>query len=133
MQLNSNGYSDDLCEPAERIAARRRSVEHMKEVRRKRIARNVMVVILMVLAFCSGFFGRGLLSAHAEEEIIPELNCYYGSIQIRRGDSLWDIARTYSPNTDYSTQEYVEELKRLNKLDSEEIHAGQYLTVVYCE
>ncbi len=125
--------TEDLHESVEKVAARRRSMARMKEIRRRRILRNALVVILMVIAFCTGFFGRGLLSVHAEEEMSPALNRYYGSIQIRRGDSLWDIAENYSVNSNLNTREYVDELKRINKLDSEEIHAGEYLTVVYYE
>ncbi len=97
---------------------------------RQRI-RNLTVVLLMVFAFLSGFFGRTLLSAHAEEEISEPLNRYYTSIQLQRGDSLWNLADQYIDGSDYSRREYVEELKRMNGLKSEEIHSGEFLTVFY--
>ncbi len=93
--------------------------------------RSLTVILLMILAFCSGFFGHTLLNARAEEKASHSLNRYYTSVQLRQGDSLWDIARQYRAGSGYSCQEYVEELKRMNGLKSEQIHSGEYLTVVY--
>ncbi|MDO5406189.1 MAG: LysM peptidoglycan-binding domain-containing protein [Eubacteriales bacterium] len=97
----------------------------------KRSIRNLTVVLLMILAFCSGFFGHTLLNAHAEEENVKPLNRYYTSIQLRGGDSLWEIADQYADGSGYSTREYLDELKRVNGLKGEEIHSGEYLTVFY--
>ncbi len=91
----------------------------------------VVTILLIIAAFCSGFFGHSLLDAHAQEELMPAVKSYYTSIQIKSGDNLWNIARTYSKGSGYTVREYVEELKRINQLDSEDIHAGGYLTVVY--
>jgi LysM repeat protein len=85
----------------------------------------------MIVAFCSGFFGHTILSAHAEEEQVKPLTPYYKSIQIRHDDTLWDIAQTYSDGSGYTTQQYVDELKRMNHLESEQIHSGEFLTIVY--
>lgn len=93
--------------------------------------RRLIIALMMAAAFCSGFFGHTLLSAHAEEKSAEPLNRYYTSIQLKSGDSLWDIARTYADRSGYSMVEYVEELKRMNGLKGEEIHSGEYLTVVY--
>lgn len=97
----------------------------------QRKLRNLMIAFLMILAFCSGFFGHTLLNAHAEEEFVKPLNRYYTSIQLQQGDNLWDIAGQYLEGSGYSKKEYVEELKRMNGLQSEKIHSGEYLTVVY--
>jgi len=108
--------------------------EDMRVNRKRRAARRMrryLIALLMVAAFCSGFFGHTLLSAHAEEETKPVLNRYYTSIQLKRGDSLWDIAHTYAKGSGYTIREYVEELKRMNGLSGEEIHSGEFLTVMY--
>lgn len=93
--------------------------------------RRFFIALMMVAAFCSGFFGHTLLSAHAEEKNAQTLNRYYTSIQLKNGDSLWDIAHTYAGESGYTVREYVEELKRMNGLSSEAIHSGEYLTVMY--
>ena len=97
----------------------------------KRRLRNFTIILLMILAFCSGFFGHTLLNARAEEAQLPELKRYYTSVQLHQGDSLWDLAERYRVGSGYSRAEYVEELKRMNGLKSEQIHSGEYLTVVY--
>ncbi len=97
----------------------------------KRRTRNLMIVVFMIAAFCSGLFGRTRLNARAEEKTQQQLNCYYTSIQIKKGDNLWDIAEQYCVGSNYSKKEYVEELKRMNGLCSEQIHSGEYLTIVY--
>ena len=97
----------------------------------QRKMRNFTIIILMILAFCSGFFGHTLLNAHAEEKYVKPLNRYYTSVQLKQGDSLWDIAGTYAEGSGYSTREYVDELKRMNGLKGENIHSGEFLTVVY--
>lgn len=95
--------------------------------------RSVLIVSLMVAAFFSGFFGHTLLNAHAEEERTTARNPYYTSVQLKQGDSLWNVARTYSKDSGYTVREYVDELKRMNHLNSEQVHAGEFLTVVYYE
>lgn len=97
---------------------------------RQRI-RGIVIAALMLLAFLTGFFGRTLLSAYAEEEYIKPVKRYYTSIQLQPGDSLWNIAEEYIDGSGYTKKEYVEILKRMNGLSSDRIHAGQYLTVVY--
>jgi hypothetical protein len=93
--------------------------------------RSFVIVCLMIAAFCSGFFGHTLLSAHAEEQSKAALIPYYTSIQIRHDDTLWNLAQTYAQGSGYTVRQYVDELKRMNRMKSESIHAGEFLTVVY--
>ncbi len=93
--------------------------------------RCLLISILMTIVFCSAVLGRTLLKVHAGEETAPALNPYYTSIRLKEGDSLWKIAVTYAEGSGYTVHEYVEELKRMNGLTGEEIHSGQYLTIVY--
>ena len=79
----------------------------------RRHLRNFTVILLMILAFCSGFFGHTLLNARAEEKARPEWNRYYTSVQIRQGDSLWNLSDKYRQGSGYSRQEYIDELKRI--------------------
>ena len=101
-----------------------------REAYRKKM-KSFLIALMMLAAFFSGFFGHTLLSARAAEKGGKELNRYYTSIQLQPGDSLCDIAKTYSAGTCYSTAEYVKELKRMNGLSSDEIRSGDYITIVY--
>lgn len=100
-----------------------------RRARRKRVHK-LLVALLVVTAFCFGFFGRTLFDAYAKEDTDLQ-NRYYTSIQVEPGDNLWKIASRYSQGSSYSIPEYVEELKRMNGLKDGHIHAGEYLTIVY--
>ena len=56
---------------------------------------------------------------------------YYSSIEIQEGDSLWKIADRYRKGSRMTTQEYVKQLQRMNRLTGDTIHAGAHLTIVY--
>ncbi len=71
-----------------------------------------------------------MLTTMAEGEPVT-VSPYYRSVEIKEGDSLWNIARQYKKGFHMSTEEYVNELKRMNSFCSDTIHKGQFLTVVY--
>ena len=54
-----------------------------------------------------------------------------GYIEIQEGDSLWKIADRYRKGSRMTTQEYVKQLQRMNRLTGDTIHAGAHLTIVY--
>lgn len=56
---------------------------------------------------------------------------YYTSIEIRSGDTLWSIASEIAEAYDLDTRACVKELKFMNNLKDDTIHAGNYLTVFY--
>lgn len=93
--------------------------------------KKLMMVLALVVLISSNFFGHSLMNAMAEEPEGPVMNRCYKSVTIQKGDSLWAIAREYSTGTDLSVQEYVDELKRMNGLGEDIIHAGNNLTVMY--
>ncbi len=55
----------------------------------------------------------------------------YTSIEIRPGDSLWSIASEHMTEEYESIQDYVSEIKSINGLGSDEIHAGRFLLIPY--
>lgn len=56
---------------------------------------------------------------------------YYKSIEIQPGDTLWGIAEQYMTNEYNSIQEYIDELKEMNHLSSDQIHDSRYLMIAY--
>lgn len=90
-------------------------------------------LVLLATAVMAGscLFGHSLLNTMAEEGRSPSINRYYTCVEIRQGDSLWSLAHEYGKSSGMNTKQYVKELKKMNSLKEDTIHAGQYLTVVY--
>ena len=83
--------------------------------------------LALVLSGCM-VFRSFFVSAH---ENISDQSTYYKSIKIQPGDTLWDIAEETMTSKYDSVPEYVQALKDMNNLDSDDIQAGQYLMIVY--
>lgn len=107
--------------------------ERARIKRRKRIAKRRMILLLaalFVITMGSVVFGSIFSKAKNPTSDIPQYK-YYKSIIIEQGDSLWSIAEEYCTDDCTDTREYVAELKQLNSLTSDTIHAGQHLLVAY--
>ena len=75
---------------------------------------------------------RTMAIASSQSKASNEVNTYkyYTSIEVQKGDTLWTIAQQYAgDDADYAS--YIEEVKDMNQLTSDTIHAGEYLTVSY--
>lgn len=91
----------------------------------------IILITIFSIGLCSGFAEayepRHSLSETAEMEIQKS----YKSIELSYGDTLWKIAERYMDDSYDSIYDYIDDLKEINGLTSDEIHAGHYLTVVY--
>ena len=58
---------------------------------------------------------------------------YYTSVQVKQGDSLWSIASSYLTAECGEVSDYINEIKELNHLSNDAIHAGEYLLIPYYE
>ena len=77
------------------------------------------------------FFSIFIINVLAKEPARPEAVSYYTYIQIQPGDTLWSIAEAYTEGTDITVEEYVKQLKQMNRMGEDTIHEGNYLTVMY--
>lgn len=104
--------------------------------KRRRVVFQEKMILIAVAAFLALFVsicaGTRLVKAQDEESQKSVLYKYYKSIEISAGDTLWKIAEDYADNG-MSTKDYIQELKAMNHLTTDEIHEGQYLTVAYYE
>ena len=51
---------------------------------------------------------------------------------LSHGDSLWSIAKEYSDVDSYASYtDYIDEVKQINHISGDDIHAGEYLTIPY--
>lgn len=91
---------------------------------------NLSAGIVMVVLICL-LFGSLFVSAHEDTADTDTIYKYYKSIEIQPGDTLWDIAESTMTSEYDSVQEYVQVLKDMNNLESDDIQAGQYLMIAY--
>lgn len=91
----------------------------------------VGIFSLFMILGLSAFYGSGLVSAHDNVKDDPVRCKYYKSIQIHSGDTLWNIAEEYITEDYESVNAYITEVKKINKLSSDQIQDSQYLTVPY--
>ncbi len=101
-----------------------------KNYSRRRVAllkRNMflgMMMFVMVVVVTCAF----VVTSNAKED--HAMYKYYTSIEIQDGDSLWAIAEKYGSH--YSNKEtYISEVKKINHIQGEKIHSGEYLTIPY--
>ncbi len=86
---------------------------------------NIMLIILFIVAVLLSLF-IGFRMVHANESV--EYEKTFVSIEIESGDTLTSIAKEYAPSSDAYT-DYIIEVKNINNLQNDTIHAGCYLMV----
>ena len=89
-----------------------------------------LVMLFVCVMVLSCFFGKTLVMASVEESS-ANYERYYTDIEIQSGDTLWSIAKTYNKNSGMEIREYIHELKQMNQMISDDIAAGDSLTIVY--
>lgn len=110
-----------------------RGQKSQTELRRRRmqVYQRELLICAAVLLIGINIFGLMMMNVFAKEPSFFGREPRYTSIRIEEGDSLWSIADRYAASSPMNTSEYVQELKRMNRLTDDTIHAGHYLTVVY--
>lgn len=104
------------------VFSRKRRV---RQLRRRAILIS-MVLSLMIAGICAC---RTFAQANASGKI-PAYK-YYTSYEIKEGDSLWSIAEQYIDEHYNSVNDYIKEVKSINGLTKDTIHAGCYLVIPY--
>lgn len=110
---------------------------HAASKRRREVYREKFILLFaaVFLAFCCclavGIKGVRFVQAQDHTKSAAPIYTYYKSIEVQSGDTLWDLAQTYTEDTQISISDYIKELKTVNGLVNDSIHEGQYLTVIY--
>lgn len=100
--------------------------EHVK-VRSQKAA-----TIFIIFAIMSTIIGFIFWSSIKAEAASAELSYkYYTSIQVQKGDTLWDIANAYMTGEYEDVHAYMDEVCAINHISKDDIYSGRYLTVPY--
>lgn len=90
-----------------------------------------MISVLLIL-ICVLIFSFTLQINAKENKETEKIKCY-SSILIEEGDTLWSIAKEYKPSENVSLTSYIKEIKKINSLNSDTIHTGNYIIIYYYE
>lgn len=84
-------------------------------------------LILTCAIFFGSFFSKAEDTFHEKDTAYK----YYTSIEIKPGDTLWEIASNYISEEYSSINDYISEVKSINSMASDDIKEGHFLTVPY--
>lgn len=81
----------------------------------------VAAILLLILLFI--FLNRSIIDGSKDYQV------QYYSLEIEFSDTLWEISEEYNNAKFFSTKEYMNEIKRINGIISNDIYAGQRITL----
>lgn len=110
-----------------------RNAVNIRRARVCQLQRNFIILLSAVLfLICGILLGSGFLSsARFNASDKDSLYKYYTSIEVASGDTLWTIADKYAAGGASDKACYIQELREMNHLQDDTIHAGDYLTIAY--
>lgn len=112
-----------------------RNYTHRSKKQKAVLNKKILFVSITVVAVLLGIvLGNNVINAShssAYSEIQKEI-CYT-SVAIKEGDTLWSIAQEYMCSEYDDVNDYIKDIKQINNLHSDTIHAGGYLMVPYYE
>lgn len=90
------------------------------------------IITILILNIIIGILGNALKTDAKEiAETTAEVYKYYTSIQIEEGDNLWSLAELHMNPKYYTKNRFIKEVMQINRLKTDLIHAGEYLTIPY--
>lgn len=95
-----------------------------------RLTQQLTFIFILIVIFCA-IMGLGSFVGSNSKASDNKNYKYYTSVEVKKGDTLWDIASEYVTEEYSSYHEYVDEVKALNGLRSDYIRSGQSLVVPY--
>jgi len=105
------------------------------KVRRNRREEKKKVVLFGLVTFLLVFMiglTCGSFLSKAKEADISTSKKYYTSIEIKPGDTLWELAEAYMDDHYDSKESYIAEVLTINSIKSEDhIVSGQYIILPY--
>jgi hypothetical protein len=96
------------------------------QLNKKRIWKFGMAVLLLVVIFSVFFITKTVTAQRAADR-----TKLVTTVEVKKGDTLWDIASLYFTDEYDDLNEYIKEIKDSNGLVSDDIHAGNYIIIPY--
>lgn len=85
-----------------------------------------MILVVILFFTMGGFFSnKTMIEAQGTKEK------QFTSIQVKKGDTLWTIARQHMGNEYNSVDDYIEEVCKTNHIYDGEITEDMYLVIPY--
>lgn len=97
--------------------------------RRNAMLKRIVLLISSLILLCFITISFMYFKSAAHENRFSD-NKLYRSVQIEKGDSLWSIANRYMTEDYANIDQYMDELRNLNNLESDTLIEGNYLSVV---
>ena len=95
---------------------------------KKRIWTLGIIILLCAVIFSVGFITKTVTASRNNERIK-----LVTSIEVQKGDTLWEIASIYMSDEYDNLNDYIHEIKLSNGMTSDEIHTGNFLILPYYE
>lgn len=95
---------------------------------RKRILSIISFMIFIAVAIIA--FSK-LINVDAMSDTVNDKFKYYTSYEIQPGDTLISIAEEHICEAPVSVDDYVSEVKNINKLSSDKITSGKNIIIAY--
>lgn len=94
-------------------------------MRSKRRVIGIIIAVVFIFTMSGFFFGKTTIEAQGTKEK------QFTSIQVKKGDTLWTIAKKYMGNEYQSVDDYIEEVCQTNHIYDGKITEDMYLVVPY--
>ena len=112
----------------------REQIRIQKKIKRQQEVRKqifILIVTACLILMLAVVFGSFLSKANTPSEQSKVAFKYFKSVMIEYGDTLSSIGEQYQDAGYLSDDQYLNEVIRINALQSDQIHAGEYLVLPY--
>lgn len=95
--------------------------------------RTRLIQLLAAAVILTFLFGAIGVHADPKDVTCSEDEFIYRVITVEYGDTLWDIARTWSGSTDDDIRAYIDNIREINHIHGDNLKEGQLLLIYYGE
>ena len=110
-------------------------MNHSFEIRqrksRRTIKRAIVLSVFSLLLVISLSLGCFSIWSKAQDKDEVQFYKYYTNIEVKYGDTMWDIAARYCDDHYADYHSYIDEVMRINRMLEPELKAGSSLIVPY--